>query len=67
MTPAKIRILLVDDHAIVRHGYRTLLEKQPDMEVVGEAVDAADAYARYQEAGARRGHHGYFAAWSKWA
>jgi len=65
MTPAEIRILLVDDHAIVRHGYRTLLEKQPDMEVVGEAVDAADAYARYQEAGPDVVIMD-FAAWSKW-
>ena len=34
-----IRILLADDHRIVRDGLRTLLEKQPDMEVVAEAED----------------------------
>jgi two-component system, NarL family, invasion response regulator UvrY len=45
---SKIRILLVDDHAIVRHGYRTLLEKQPDLEIIGEAADAAEAYTRFQ-------------------
>jgi two-component system response regulator NreC len=35
----KIRILIVDDHALVRSGVRALLEAQPDMEVVGEAED----------------------------
>ena len=37
------RILLVDDHAIVREGYRRLLEEQPDIQVVGEASDASQA------------------------
>ncbi len=40
---AKTRILLVDDHAIVRLGLMTLLNDQPDMEVVGEASTAAEA------------------------
>ena len=44
-----IKILLVDDHAIVREGYRALLEKQPGLQVVGEAADGAAAYARVQE------------------
>lgn len=39
----KIRILLVDDHDIVRLGLMTLLNDQPDMEVVGEASTAAEA------------------------
>lgn len=39
----KTRILLVDDHDIVRLGLMTLLNDQPDMEVVGEASTAADA------------------------
>lgn len=39
----KTRILLVDDHAIVRLGLITLLNDQPDMEVVGEAGTAAEA------------------------
>ncbi|MEQ1638514.1 MAG: response regulator transcription factor [Methylococcales bacterium] len=44
-----IRILLVDDHAIVREGYRSLLEKQPGMLVVAEAVDAAEAYTHFKK------------------
>lgn len=39
----KIRVLLVDDHAIVRRGVRMLLEGQPDIEVVGEAGDGGKA------------------------
>lgn len=39
----KIRVLLVDDHAILRQGLRALLDLYPDMEVVGEAGDGAQA------------------------
>ncbi len=39
----KIKILLVDDHAIVRLGLTTLLNDQPDMQVVGEACTANEA------------------------
>jgi len=35
----KTRIILVDDHAITREGLHSLIEKQPDMEVIGEAKD----------------------------
>ena len=38
-----IRIALVDDHPIIRQGLRQLLESETDMEVVGEAGDAAEA------------------------
>jgi two-component system, NarL family, response regulator NreC len=38
-----IRILLADDHGIVRQGTRSLLEKEPDLEVVGEAEDGRAA------------------------
>ena len=38
-----IRILLVDDHAIVREGQRALLDTEPGMEVVGEAKDGVEA------------------------
>lgn len=45
MTAAEtqIRILLVDDHAVVREGVRALLEQQPDMRIAGEAADGDDA------------------------
>src|SRR5579871_501307 len=39
----KIRILLADDHAILRSGLKILLNSQPDMEVVGEAADGKQA------------------------
>ncbi|MHC4536897.1 MAG: response regulator [Planctomycetota bacterium] len=45
----KIRVLLADDHAIVREGLRSLLEKQPDMEVVCEADDGRIAVERARE------------------
>ena len=44
-----IRILLADDHAIVRAGYRHLLERQPGFEVVAEADNAQDAYLLYRQ------------------
>ncbi|MGZ8143475.1 MAG: response regulator [Methylosarcina sp.] len=44
-----ISILLVDDHAIVREGYRTLLAKQPNLKVVAEAADGAEAYRQFKE------------------
>ena len=40
-----IRILIVDDHTIVRQGLRSILELEPDFTVVGEAADAAAAIA----------------------
>ena len=39
----KIKVLVVDDHAIVRQGLRTFLELQPDMEVVGEGTNGIEA------------------------
>src|SRR5205823_6190155 len=43
--PAKgrIRILIVDDHTVVRHGLRQVLEREPDMEIIGEAGTGLDA------------------------
>lgn len=40
-----IRILLADDHAVVRSGYRRLLDAEPDLRVVAEAASGAEAYA----------------------
>jgi DNA-binding NarL/FixJ family response regulator len=42
-----VRILLVDDHAVVREGYRRLLERTPDIQVVAEASDAEEAYRAF--------------------
>jgi DNA-binding NarL/FixJ family response regulator len=38
-----IRVLIADDHALLRNGLRGMLDAQPDMEVVGEAEDGAEA------------------------
>lgn len=45
-----LSILLVDDHPVVREGYRLLLERQPGTRVVAEAEDAAGAYRAYKAA-----------------
>jgi DNA-binding NarL/FixJ family response regulator len=42
-TPLKTRILLADDHAVVRRGLKLVLEAEPDLEVVAEASDGAEA------------------------
>jgi DNA-binding NarL/FixJ family response regulator len=39
----KITVLLVDDHSLVRRGFRRILEDEPDMEVVGEAGDGEES------------------------
>jgi len=44
-----IRILLADDHTVVRDGLRALVEKQPDMAVVGEAADGRDTVRLAEE------------------
>ena len=43
MTPVKTRILLADDHALVRRGLRMVLEAQPDLTVIAEASTGAEA------------------------
>jgi DNA-binding NarL/FixJ family response regulator len=45
-SPLKIRILLADDHALVRRGLRMVLDSQPDLEVVAEVGDGAEAVRR---------------------
>ncbi len=42
-TATKVKIIIADDHAIVREGIRMILEAQPDFEVVGEAEDGDEA------------------------
>lgn len=43
---AKIRVLLAEDHETVRHGLKLLINRQPDMEVIGEAGDGDAAVER---------------------
>jgi DNA-binding NarL/FixJ family response regulator len=46
-SPAEpIRVLVVDDHVLFRRGLRMVLEQEPDIEVVGEAADGAEALAQ---------------------
>jgi DNA-binding NarL/FixJ family response regulator len=45
----RIRVLIADDHAVVRRGLRTFLQVQPGIEVVGEAADAAGCLAAVAE------------------
>jgi DNA-binding NarL/FixJ family response regulator len=46
MTPLTTRILIADDHPIVLNGLRTVLNAQPDLKVVAEATDGAEAVER---------------------
>jgi DNA-binding NarL/FixJ family response regulator len=48
--PLKTRILLADDHAVVRRGLRLVLDAEPDLEVVAEAGDGLEAIERAREA-----------------
>jgi DNA-binding NarL/FixJ family response regulator len=45
----RIKVLVVDDHVVVREGIRVLLGLQPDIQVVGEAVDGSDAIKKVRE------------------
>ncbi|AWT44516.1 MULTISPECIES: response regulator [Streptomyces] len=46
MTSGTIRVLIADDQQMVRQGFTVLLNTQPDIEVIGQAVDGLDAVAR---------------------
>jgi len=46
--PPPIRVLIVDDHPMVRDGIAALLDRQPDMEPVGEATDGAEAIEKFR-------------------
>ena len=45
----EIRLVLADDHAVVRSGTRELLEQQPDLKIVGEASDGKEAVRLAEE------------------
>ena len=45
----KIKLMLADDHAVVRSGLRMLLDAQPDMEIIAEAETGAEAVAKVQD------------------
>jgi DNA-binding NarL/FixJ family response regulator len=47
--PNKISVLLVDDHSLVRRGFRRILEDEPDITVVGEAADGSEAIKLTEE------------------
>ncbi len=44
--PKTLRVLIVDDHAIVRAGLRTILEDEPGLEIVGEAANAGESLTK---------------------
>jgi two-component system, NarL family, nitrate/nitrite response regulator NarL len=44
MSPSPIRVCIIEDHAVVRAGLKMLLTSQPDIEVVGEALDRKGAF-----------------------
>lgn len=49
LAPSRIRILLVDDHPLLREGVASVVERQSDMQLVGEAVDGEQALALYRQ------------------
>ena len=49
MSEATIRVVIADDQALMRTGFRMILDAQDDIEVVGEAIDGADAIRRFQQ------------------
>ena len=49
MQERDIKVLLVDDHSLVRHGFRRMLEDEPGIEVVGEACDGYEAIAAAEQ------------------
>jgi len=61
--PAKQRIILVDDHEVVRLGLKALLERHPHFDVVGEAATAREAIEKTellsQQTFKHQSHHAY--------
>ena len=58
MAKTKIRIMIVDDHAVVRSGLGAFLMSVPDMLLVGEAENGEQAVARAAEQAMQRPHRG---------
>ncbi|CAM5714393.1 Two-component system response regulator OS=Streptomyces glaucescens OX=1907 GN=SGLAU_09870 PE=4 SV=1 [Streptomyces glaucescens] len=54
-----IRVLLADDQALLRSAFRVLVDSEPDMEVVGQASDGAEAVRLAEGTAGRRGPHGH--------
>ena len=48
-TEKKIRILIVDDHIVIREGLAAIFSLQPDLEVVGQAGDGIQALEQFEE------------------
>lgn len=48
MSPARIRVLCVDDHRLVREGIALIINRQPDMEAVGAATTGGEAVAQFE-------------------
>jgi len=46
--PTAIRVLIADDQALMRGGFRMILDAEPDLEVIGDAIDGADAVRGFQ-------------------
>ena len=47
--PARIRVLCVDDHPLLREGIGTVINNQPDMQLVGEASNAPEAMEQFRK------------------
>ena len=56
----RTRVLLVDDHAVVRYGIAQLINQQSDLVVCGEEEDASQRAQRHRQAQARPRHRRYF-------
>ena len=44
----KIKVLIVDDHALIRDGIKAMLKSEKDIEIAGEAVDGVEAFEKYE-------------------
>ena len=49
MKPMSVRILIADDHEVIRHGVRTILQARPEWEICGEAANGSDTVRLFKE------------------